>query len=222
MLIAEELFLLLRRDDGKPESAAAQNGYGMAAAVITDLVLADRVTLGEEKDPRVTVTVPGPTGSAVLDAALERLVQREGKKLSSLVTDRKLAVVEPVAASLTAAGVIATEHKRALGLAPAKYPVRDPEPERRVRERLRAVLAGGTPLPADATLLAVLQGMGVARKVLKDEAGGLGRRDLKRRIEEVATDVRAGEAVAKAVAALNAAVMTAAILPAITAGGSSG
>ena len=43
MLIAEELFLLLRRDDGKPESASAQRGYGLAAAVITDLVLAEKV-----------------------------------------------------------------------------------------------------------------------------------------------------------------------------------
>ena len=33
MLIAEELFLLLRRDDGKPESAMAQRAYGLAAAV---------------------------------------------------------------------------------------------------------------------------------------------------------------------------------------------
>ena len=222
MLIAEELFLLLRRDDGKAESAAAQNGYGIAASVITDLVLAERVTLSDDKDPRVTVTASGPTGSAVLDAAMERLQQRDGKKLSSLVTDRRLAVVEPVAAALAAAGVITIEEKRALGLVPARYPVRDPEPERRVRERLRTVLAGGAPLPADATLLAILQGMGVAGKVLKEEAGGLGRRDLKRRIEEVSTDVRAGEAVAKAVAAMNAAIMTAAIVPAIAAGGSSG
>ena len=49
MLIAEELFLLLRRDDGRPESAVAQRAYGLAAAIITDLVVAERITLG---DPR--------------------------------------------------------------------------------------------------------------------------------------------------------------------------
>ena len=62
----------------------------------------------------------------------------------------------------------------------------------------------------------------MAPKVLAEEKGTLGRRDLKRRIEEVATDVKAGAAVAKAVAALNAAIMTAAIIPAVAAGGSSG
>ena len=222
MLIAEALFLLLRRDDGKPENASAQRGYGIAAAIITDLVLAERITLSDDKDPRVSVLRPGAESHPALDAAMGRLEQREGKKLSSLVTDRRLAVEKEVAASLAAAGVIAIEEKRALGLVPAKYPVLDPEPERRVREQLRVVLQGGTPRPEDAALLAILQGLGVAPKVLKDERGTLGRRDLKRRIAEVSVGVEAGDAVARAVAALNTAIMTAAIVPAIAADGSSG
>jgi hypothetical protein len=222
MLIAEELFLLLRRDDGKPESASAQRGYGLAAAVITDLVLAERVTLSDDKDPRMTVLVPGPPGHPVLDAAMARLEQRDGKKLSSLVTDRKLALERPVATALAEAGVIRIEEKRALGLVPERYPVLEPEPERRVREQLRTVLMGGEPRPGDATLLAILQGLGVAGKVLEAEKGTLGRRDLKRRIEEVSTEVKAGEAVKKAVDAMNAALITAAIVPAVVAGGSTG
>lgn len=222
MLIAEELFLLLRRDDGRPERVSTQRGYGLAAAVITDLVLAERITLSDDKDPRMTVLVPGPAGHPALDVALARLEERDGKKLSSLVTDRKLAVEGPVARSLAAAGVIEIEEKRALGLVPAKYPVLDPEPERRTREQLGLVLRGGTPRPEDATLLAILQGLGVAGKVLAEEKGTLGRRDLKRRIEQVSTEVKAGEAVAKAIAAMNAALMTAAIMPAIAAGAGSG
>jgi hypothetical protein len=222
MLIAEELFLLLRRDDGKPESASAQRGYGLAAAVITDLVLAERVTLSDDKDPRMTVLLPGPPGHPVLDAAMARLEQRDGKKLSSLVTDRKLALERPVATALADAGVIRVEEKRAMGLVPERYPVVDPEPERRLREQLRLVLHGGTPRTEDATLLAILQGLGVAGKVLETEKGTLGRRDLKRRIEEVSTEVKAGEAVKKAVDAMNAALITAAIVPAVVAGGSAG
>jgi hypothetical protein len=222
MLIAEELFLLLRRDDGKPESASAQRGYGLAAAVITDLVLAERVTLSDDKDPRMTVLVPGPPGHPVLDAAMSRLEQRDGKKLSSLVTDRKLALEHPVASVLADAGVIRIEEKRALGLVAERYPVLDPEPERRLREQLRLVLQGGTPRPEDATLLAILQGLGVAGKVLEAEKGTLGRRNLKRRIEEVSTEVKAGEAVKKAVDAMNAAIMTAVFVPVVVAGGSSG
>lgn len=207
MLIAEELFLLLRRDDGTPEVWSAQRGYGLAAAVITDLVIAGRVTLSDDKDPRMTVLQPGPLGHPALDAAMHRLSEREGKKLSSLVTDSRLAVETQTAQALAAAGVIGIVEKRALGLVPAKYPVLDAAPERRTREQLRVVLAGGTPRAEDATLLAILQGLGLASTVLKDEKGTLGRGDLKRRIEEVTTEVKAGDAVARAVAAMNSAVI---------------
>lgn len=211
MFIVEELFLLMRRDDGKPASPMAQRGYGLAAAVITDLVLAERITLSDDKDPRMSVLVPGPAGHPALDAAMTRLEQREGKKLSTLVTDGKLAVEAQVATPLASAGVVGIEEKRALGLVPAKYPVVDPEPERRTREQLRTVLQGGTPRTEDATLLAILQGLGVVAKVLAEEKGTLGRRDLKRRIEEVSRDVEAGDAVAKAIAAMNTAITTAVI-----------
>lgn len=220
MLIVEELFLLLRRDDGKPASAMAQRGYGLAAAVITDLVVAERITLSDDKDPRMSVLVPGPAGHPALDAAMTRLEQRDGKKLSTLVTDGKLAVEQQVAAGLASTGVIGIEEKRALGLVPAKYPVVDPDPERRLREQLRVVLRGGTPRTEDATLLAILHGLGVAPKVLAEEKGTLGRRDLKRRIEEVSSEVKAGDAVAKAIATMNSAIMTAALVPVIAAGAS--
>lgn len=218
MLIAEELFLLLRRDDGKPENAWAQRGYGFAAALVTDLVVAERVTLSDDKDPRMTVLVPGPAGHPALDAAMARLEQRDGKKLSSLVTDGKVDREDELAAALAAAGVIRVEEKRALGLVPERYPVVDPEPERRVRERLRTVLVGGTASPADAALLAILQGLDIAPQVLADERGDLGKKDLRRRIEEVSADVAAGDAVGRAVAAMNTAMMTAVIVPIVVAG----
>ncbi|GIM64512.1 hypothetical protein Pve01_94870 [Planomonospora venezuelensis] len=218
MLISEELFLLLRRDDGKPESAMAQRGYGLAAAVITDLVVAERITLSDDKDPRMTVLVPGPVGHPALDAAMARLEQRDGKKLSSLVTDGKVSREKEVAEALAAAGVIRVEEKRALGLVPERYPVVDPEPERRVRERLRTVLLGGTPTSADASLLAILQGLEIAPKVLEEEKGTLGKKELKQRIEEVSADAETGDAVAKAVAAMNTAMMTAVIVPIVVSG----
>jgi hypothetical protein len=136
------------------------------------------------------------------------------------VTDGKVAVERELAAALRDAGVIEVEEKRALGLVPEKYPVRDSEPERRVRDRLRTVLLGGTPTPADASLLSILQGLEIAPKVLEEEKGALGRRELKKRIEEVSTDVVAGEAVAKAVTAMNTAMITAVVIPTVVSGSS--
>lgn len=214
MLIAEELFLLLCRDDGKAESAFAADGYGLSAAVIADLVLAERVTLSEEKHPRLTVVPDRPTDDPVLDPALARLQERNGKRLSSLVTDRKLNPKARVAQALEDAGILDIEEKRALGFIPEKYPVRNPGPEREVRDRLRTVLAGGTPTAHDGPLLAILQGLDLAAKVLEQEKGELTTRQLKQRIGEVSEEVVVGPAVAAAVQALNVAIVTAAIVPA--------
>ena len=221
MLIAEELLLLLRRDDGKAENAFAYSGYGLAAAALTDLILAERISVEEEaKDPAVTVVDDSTTGQQVLDAALTRLRELDGKKLSRIVTDGKLKLEEPVARSLADRGVVDIEEKRKWGFVPAKYPVRDPEPERRVRERLQAVLAGGTPTVPDATLLAIIQGLELAPKVLAEEKGGLSRRELKARIEEVTTEATAGLAVGKAVETMNTVILTAVIIPVVVSGGS--
>ena len=92
MLIVEEMFLLMRRDDGKAESDMARRFYGLLAAVLTDLALAQRISLSDDKDPRVTVLVPAPVGHPALDAAIARLQRREGAKLSTFMVDGKLAV----------------------------------------------------------------------------------------------------------------------------------
>jgi hypothetical protein len=221
MLVAEQLFLLLRRDDGRAESAMAQSGYALTGAVLTDLLLAGHISMSDDKDPRVTVTAPGPVGDPVLDAALERLREKDGRKISRVITDGKLDPTDRVAASLAGAGVISVEPKRALGLVPARYPVLDPWPEQALRERLGAVLAGATAQPSEAALLSLLKGLGIARTVLKAERGLLGRRELDRRIDEVAKDSVVGKAVAKAIQAVQAAIMVTMAAAAATSAGSS-
>lgn len=220
MLITEELFLLLRRDDGKPESAFSQNGYGLAGAVVSDLVLAEHVTVSDDKDPRVTAVSDTGVSHPVLAGALQRLREKDGKKLSTLVTDGKMNPEHNVVHSLVDSGVIRIEAKRALGLVPEKYPVVDTAPERALRERLRLVLAGGTPCPADGVLLSILQGLGLVSRILEDEKGELSKKELKHRIEEVSEESVAGHAVEKAVRALNAAIMTAVVVPTVVTGGS--
>lgn len=219
MLITEELFLLLTTDEGKTEGWGTQKGYGLAGAVLADLIVAERISFGAEKDPRVSVISLEPTGNRVLDAALVRVAEKDGKKASSLVQDRKLNPEAHVAAALAARGIIAIEEKQLLGLVPARYPVLDSTPEREVRERLRVVLAGGTPTEHEATLLSILQGLEVAHKVLAAESGGLSKRELKVRIKQISDDLP-GSAVAKAVQNLNTAVMVA-IVPAIAASSTS-
>jgi len=218
MLITEELFLLLRRDDGKPESAFAQNGYGLAGAVISDLIVAEQITVSDDKKPRLIVLPAAHADHPVLAAALQRLRERDGKKLAALIPDRKLNLEQEIARSLAEQHVIRIEEKRALGFVPEQYPVLDDGPESARRQQLQAVLAGATPQVEDGVVLSILQGLDLATRVLAAEKGTLGKRDLKRRIDEVSEDAVAGHAVAQAVRSMNAAMM-AVFIPAVAAGG---
>lgn len=221
MLIAEELFLLLTTDEGKPESAFSKSGFGYVAATITDLVLAQRLEFSDDKRPRVHVVDPSPTDHPILDHALLRLQERAGKRLSSLVTDTKIVRESDIARSLERAGVVDIVEKRMLGFVPERRPVRDPAPERYVRERLRVALVGKEIRPQEATLLAILQGLDLAHKVLREESAGLSKCELKARIKTLTTQVEAGEAVKKAVDAMNAAIAAATVAATSAAGSGS-
>ena len=58
MLICEELFLLLTKDSGKPESRMTYPTYGLTGALLTDLLLAGRISLTAA--PASTSSTPCP------------------------------------------------------------------------------------------------------------------------------------------------------------------
>lgn len=217
---AVEIFLLLTTDEGGAESWGTQTGWALSAAMIADLLIEERVALSEDKDPRVSIVDALPTGRTVLDKVLSRVVEKDGTKLSTLVQDSKLNPEAEVVDVLVGDGVVDVVPKKFLGLIPEKRPTLNPVPEREIRERLRNVIAGGRPTATDATLLAILQGLGVAKKVLSDEADGMSARELKQRVEQVSDEVSVGVAIKRALDSLNSAILTAAIVPVVIGSGS--
>ena len=219
MLIVEELHLLLLRPDGRVEGAAGgYRLYGEIGAAIVDLAEHGRVSVGEDKHPRVEVVSAEPTGNPVMDVVLDRLVPMSGKRLQSIVTSSKLDPRDAVVASLIAQGVLAHGERGFFGLGAERTPEADPGPEMLLRARLAAVLAGSAaPTQADLTLLAILQGLNVAHRVLQQEAGGLSAGQLRKRIIGLTSGSAAGDAVSAAVNTAIAAAMMAAMTPVIVA-----
>ncbi|WP_380163921.1 GPP34 family phosphoprotein [Jannaschia sp. R86511] len=214
---AVEVFLLLTSDEGGPASWGTQTGWALSAASIADLLIEGRLVLEDGKDPRVRVVDTTPTGSAVLDRVMVRAAEKNGARLSTLVQDRKLNPEDEVVQALKAGGVVDVVPRRMLGLVPEKRPTLDPQPEREIRDRLRVVLAGGRPAPTDATILAILQGLGVAKKVLAAESMGMSSRG----VQEAASEIAVGSAIKRAIDSMNAAILTAVIVPIVVSGGSS-
>jgi hypothetical protein len=83
------------------------------------------------------------------------------------------------------------------------------------------VLIGGQPSATDATLLAILQALGVAKKVLDRESEGMSAKQLKQRVEEASREVPVGAALKRAIDSLNTAILTAVIIPVVVTGGTS-
>ena len=210
MLICEELFLLLTKDSGKPESRMAHSAYGLTGALLTDLLLAGRISLTEERSPRIYIVSSEPTGHPVLDRALEILPAKDGKRFSSLVSWGKLNPTRNIAQSLEAAGVVRIYTGGLFGSLNPSYPTLDPLPERQLRARIDAALRGVQPPTAsDVALLSILQALGVAPTVLPQQETGLSRGELKRRIKELAGESPVGRAVQRAVEAVTMAIIAA-------------
>lgn len=219
MLISEALYLLLTDREGKPEAVGMDN-LGMTAAVIIDLVVAERVVLSDEKSPRVYLISQEPTGHPVLDTAQSVIAQRHGYRLEALISWPRLDPRAAVVTSLIHRGVLALDDRPRHGFGPQKTPEINPEPEQMIRMRIAAVLAGQAPADiAESTLLSILHGMGLAHKILRQEAGGMSAHGLKKRIAEVSEHSAAGSAVEKSVQAMQT-LMTGAMV-ALMAGGAS-
>ena len=209
MLISEELFLLLTKDSGKPESRMTYPSYGLTGALLTDLLLAGRISLTEDRSPRVYIINSGPTGHPVLDWALTVLPAKDGKRFSSLVSWGRLDPTRHIAASLEAAGVVRTHTGGLFGSFSPTYPTLDPVPERLLRERIDGTLRGvQPPTGSDVALLAILQALHVAPVVLPQQETGLSRGELKRRIKEIAGENPVGRAVQRAVEAVTMAIVS--------------
>lgn len=211
--------MLLLRPDGRLESAVSVNRlYAEVAAVIVDLALHGRISMTDEKNPVVEVVSTEPTGNPILDTTLQRLVPLRGKRLQSIVVRPKLDPLEVVVESLIVQGVLVRGERGFFGWGSARTPESDATPERALRARLAAVLAGtGAPTQADLALLAILQNLNAAHAILRDECGGASARDLKKRIEQLTAGSQAGSAVAKAVNDAITAALVAVMTPTIVA-----
>lgn len=214
MLISEMLYLLLTKDDGQPETVMNSYKYGMNSAIIADLILAGRIGLTDDPNPRITIVGAGPIADPVLEHSLEKLEAKDGINLDSAVAIGGLCNIRLVTDSLAKQGLVEYGERGLLGLGKAPVHVLNGQLERQFRNGLSLVLQGQREaVTHEATLLSIIHGMGVLQRVLAEEIEPLGVERAQARIREVATDSRAGDAVRKAVATMNEAVATNTILP---------
>jgi hypothetical protein len=214
MLLAEDLLLLVTDDDsGRLSAPAAQVDAGLGGANLVELTLRNKVDVTGEQDPgkpgRIVVRDPSPAGDAILDAALEILIARQGKKPSTLIKPLSKNLRRVLYERLADSGVVRAERGRILGVFPLqRWPAQDASQEAEVRRLMtQALVQQMAPDTRTAALIALAHAVGCVDKIVDPRHYGLSKRELRARAKEIAKGNWASEAVRKAIEETMAAVM---------------
>jgi len=215
----EEIMLLALRDEEGTVASGAMPNYAVGGAVLAELLLHQRLRIEEPKRNKRLVTLADnrPTGDALLDECLERIAGAKRRKrpetwVSHFANIKQLK--HRVAAQLCRRGILEADEDKVLLIFTRKvYPEINPEPERRVIERLRRAIFTDTDDidPRTVVLVSLANSTGILPAVFA-------KKDLKARKQRIAQIVNGeitGKAARDAIAAMQAAVMVACIMPAI-------
>jgi hypothetical protein len=218
MTLTEDLVLLLL-DPGSGRAVVDSTSLDRAigGALLLDLATRERITAdGDGAKARLSVADASPTGEALLDSALARVdkplrAQRAVERLARGGT--RTAVLEHLAER----GLVRHERNRLLGLLPVStWTPGDAAKE--LRGRVAAVLLDGAqPDRHLAMLISLVHAVKAEHKIVDGP-----RRQLRARAAEVADGEWAGQAVRKAVQAVQASVVAAVVASSVATSSTSG
>ncbi len=219
--LAEDLLLLLLDDaTGRPTADSASLDYALAGALLLELALAGRIDVVPAGARRATVVVRD--GDPVADDVLADVLRRVGERSrrpEQLVPALSKGLRRRLLARLAERGLVRREARRVLAVIRYDvWPATGHGVEAALRGRLRDVLvAGATPDPRTAALVALLSSINAAHRVVGELDRG-SRAAVRARARAIAEDAWAAQAVQRAVRAVQAAVAsgaTAAVTAAI-------
>lgn len=211
LTLAEEIALLAYDDKTGKQVGGMFVSYGLGGALLAELALLGRVELTEK---RVTVTDPSPTGDALLDDALRRIVETPGRRPARWVDALRKGVEAAVLDRLVASGQLRKEEGRVLLVVPVtRYPAADDSAERDARDRLHvAVRPGSSPDQRTVALALLAHACGMDAQAFP----GVDGKALRNRLDELAAGDWAAKATKQAVEIVRATLLTAVTTAATT------
>jgi hypothetical protein len=217
LLLHEEILLLALRDKEGTFASGGWHRHALGGAILAELLLAQKIRQNPaDRKKRVEALNPKPLGEPLLDEGLERI--RAARRPASLATwvgrfAEWKELPHRIAARLCRRGILRADERKVLLLFRQRiYPEVNPEPERRLIDRLnRALLGPGTDLePRTLALVSLAYPAGLLRnafdkRVLKRQRAllemFLEREPAGRAVKEA---IQAAEAAAAAVASCGA------------------
>jgi len=218
LFLHEEIMLLALRDEQGTIATGTMYQYAIGAAVLAELLLNKRIAVEQSRRRKLVNLVSSkPLGEPLIDQCLAKI--SNAKKRASLQTwVSRFAGVKNLkhraARQLCRRGILrAAEDKVLLIFTRKIYPEVNPEPERKLIERLRqAIFTDSRDVDPRTVVLVSLANSTGLLKVVFDKKKLKGR---KARIGEIINGEITGKAAKEAIEAMQAAVMVACIMPAI-------
>ena len=219
LFLHEEIMILAMRDEEGTIASGTMYQYAIGAAVLAELLLNKRIAVGEPRRKKLVDLISSQSfGEPLIDQCLEKISNAKRRaSLQSWVS--RFAGVKNlkhrVALQLCERGILrATEDKILLIFTRKIYPEVNPEPERKLIERLRqAIFTDSRDVDPRTVVLVSLANSTGLLKVVFDKKELKGR---KARIKEISDGEITGKAAKEAIEAMQAAVMVCCIVPAIT------
>jgi hypothetical protein len=215
----EEIMLLALRDEEGTVASGAMYSYGVAGAILAELLLERRIWVEEPRKNQklVTLTSPNLVGDELIDECLERVAGAKRRKRPETWVSHFASIKQlkhRVATQLCRRGILEADEDKVLLIFTRKiYPEINPEPERRLIERLRHAIF--TEAEAIDPRTVVLVSLASATSILPVVFKKKNLKTRKRRIEQIVNGEVTGKAAKDAIEAMQAAVMVTCIMPAI-------
>ncbi len=218
LLLHQEVMLLAIRDD-KGTFSGGMFLYSVAGAMVSELLMQQRIVASTDKKQFVGVIDKTSTGDEILDELLQ--IIHESKKPKGLQhwvfkAANMTKLKHRIAGQLCDLGILRHDEKKVLWLFTQQvYPELDGTYEDAIRNRMAKVMFDDEVKPDGPT--AVLIALASHAGLLKANFPPEELRQRKDRIKQLANgDILAAEATQSAIQAVQAAILVAAIIPAMT------
>ena len=218
LFLYEEIFLLALRNE-KGTISTCYSEYAIAGAILAELSLGRRISIDNTRKRLVTLDDARPSGDPIIDEALRKMAT--AKRRGSLQTwVSRLAgaknLKHNVARQLCHRRILRLDEDKILFLFTRKtYPEINPVPEKEIVDRVRTALFSDDDRldPRTVVLISLANGA----DLLGEAFGRKAVKARKKRIEQIVNGEMTGKATKEVIAACQAAVMVAVIMPTLIA-----
>ena len=218
LYLHEEIMLLALRDEEGTIAAAPMYQYAIGAAVLAELLVNQRIAIDQSRSRKLVDLVSStPFGEPLLDHCLEKITAAKRRAALQTWVSRFAGVKNLkhlVARRLCRRGILRADEDKVLLIFTRKiYPEVNPEPERKLIERLRQAIFTDAPDvdPRTVVLVSLAKSASLLRVVFDKKR----LKARKARMEQIVNGEITGKAAQEAIQAMQAAVMVACIMPAI-------